>query len=405
MRALEKYQWLSSCTGIELHILPDGSFSCRGCLISIQKDALSIDSKFEVEGDLRKVLKKIPADLPVSVSITGKNVLTKKTAKVEDMGPDKLLRLFPNIKPEQFYIQNFISGEFSFISIIRKEVLDEILLSFNKSDLNTLLLNLGPFATSHILGQLNVYGKAIRFDGHIINLSEKNVWENYKYEASAKSEFPLKIDIESIAEQYIVAYAAAFQLALYNKLNAVVVPVDSVYNKLSDFEQKQKFNFRLAVILGSFFVLLLLNFLLFSYYSSKNDLLLGQVSQSTASVESVRVAENNIANNEKLLKELGWYKGVRHAWLADQLGQSIPAGINLTEISINPLNTVESNRLRQEVYKTGTIHISGEANDLTSMNEWMYALKAKTWPRGVNLDSFAPSPENSKQHFAITIIY
>lgn len=405
MSILEKYQWLSSCAGIELNILPDSTISCRICEISLQKNALSIDNKSEVKGDLPGILKKLNFAKPVSLSITGKGVLSKKTSKVEELSDDKLLRVFPNIRPEQFYIQNFISGEFSYISIVRKEVLDEILRALGKAEVNVLLVNLGPFASSHILKQLNFYGKEIRFDGHIISLSAKDDWDDYQYTAFAGSEFPLKIDIEAIAEQFLLAYAAAFQLALYHQLNPVELPVDTIKNSLYNFEQKQKFNFRLVVTLAVFFILLLSNFLLFSYYSSKNNVLQTQVSESAASVETLVNTEDDIAKKEKVLRELGWYKGISHAWLADQLAQSLPTGISLKEISINPLNILESNRQRKEIYKIGTIEISGEAIDMEPVNEWIYALKNKSWPYRVNLDSFSPSTENDKQYFAVTINY
>lgn len=405
MRGLERLLWLKSCTGIEVNILADNTISGRLCEISLQKDALSIDKKVQVEGEIANLTGKIPPEKPVSLSITGKGILTKKISREEELSDEKLSRLFPNIKPEQFYIQNFISGEFSYVSIIRKEVLDEMLQRLRKADISILLVNLGPFGASHILRQLNSYGKEVHFDGHVISLSGKDDWDNYKYSPSARSDFPLKIDIEPIAEQFVLAYAAAFQLGLYHQLNALRLPVDAINNNLTDFEEKQKFNFRLVATLAVFFILLFSNFLLFSYYSSENNVLQTQESKSAASVETLVNTEDDIAKKEKLLKDLGWYKGISHAWLADQLAQSLPTGISLKEISINPLNSVESNRQRKEIYKIGTIEITGETIDMDPVNEWIYALKNKNWPHRVNLDSFSPSAENDKQYFAVTINY
>jgi Tfp pilus assembly protein PilN len=405
MAFFEQYQWLSSCVGLEIHIQADHSVSVRMCEISLAGTALSIDAKWEVAGDLAIVLKKVPVVKPIALTVTGKGILTKKVPKEHELNADKLLRVFPNIDPGQFYIQNFISGEASFISVVRKEVLNTIYAALNQAGAEILLVNLGPFAASHILKQVNFYGRQMRFDGHIIALSELDTWDDYKYSAAAKADFPLKIGIEAIAEHYVLAYAAAFQLALYHKLNPVILPVEAVSDHLDCFEQKLKFNFRFAALLGLFFVLLLFNFLIFSYYSSKNDVLLAQVNQSTASIENVQQTQNEIQQNEQLLKELGWYKGISHAWLADQIGQSLPSGIRLSELAINPLNVSESNRLRKEVFKPGTIEITGESDDLVPVNEFIYQLKSKSWLQRANLDRYAPSAENDKQQFAITIHY
>ncbi|MFD2162283.1 PilN domain-containing protein [Paradesertivirga mongoliensis] len=403
MSSLGISQWLNSAAGLELHLLQNGSISGRLCTISIQKNSLSIDAKSEFTGSLEEILKKVPKDKQVSISLSGKGILTKKSEKEEDITEDKLLRLYPNIDPTQFYIQNFISGEFSFVSIVRKEVLDEIIRACKKEGISPLLINLGAFASSHILKQLNSYGNELKFDGHVISLSETGEWQDYKYSASSRAEFPVKIGIEPIGEQYLLAYAAAFQLVLYYKLDAVEMPVDAIQHNLSDFEQKQKFNFRLGTILAVFFVLLLINFLLFSYCDSKNNVLLAEVSQSTASVETLQQTEKSIEENEKLLKGIGWYKGISHAWLADQLGQSLPPGIRLKEISINPLNPIESNRQRKEIHKIGTIELVGETSNLDAVNELIYRLKSKSWLKRVNLDNFSPSPENDQQNFAITL--
>ncbi len=407
MKFLEKYQWLNSCTGVELHILPDGAYDWRVCSVSLAGNSLNIDSKTEVPGDTAAVLKKFPKDKPLALTITGKGVLIRKAPAMEEIGENQLNQVFPNLEADQFYIQNFISGGQSFVSIIRREIIDGLMDVLSAEGLNILLLTIGPFTASHILKQLNTYGQEICFDGHEVQYNKEWEWTEYRYAAGKKSEFPLKIDLESIPEQYLLAYAAAFQLALYPRLAAVSLPVGQAENNLYEFQQKQQFQFRAGCILAVFFVVLLLNFLLFSYYNSANEALLSQVSQSSAGIESLRNTEKEIASNEKLLKELGWSRGVRYAWIADQLGQTVPAGLSLREIAINPLNTVETGRQRREVYDTGKIKIRGEASDPGAVNNWLYLLKGKSWVKGVNLDSFSPSSSSgdNKQEFSITISY
>jgi Tfp pilus assembly protein PilN len=214
----------------------------------------------------------------------------------------------------------------------------------------------------------------------------------------------MKIGIEPIGEQFILAYAAAFQLALFHQLTPLSISIERVDHNLEEFGEKQKFSFRLATIAIAFFVLLLINFLLFSYYGDKNSSLSAQVSQSSASMETSQQTESEILKKEQLLKEIGWNKGKSYAWLADQLGQTVPASIELTEMSINPLDATVSNRLRKQVYQSGVIKVAGVTPELTSINDWVYVLKGKPWVKQVRLDNFSPSQEENRQQFSFTII-
>lgn len=405
MNILRSYQWLSSCTGIELHILPDNTLQCFMCSVSMAKDSLSIDTKSEVSGDLETILKKIPKDKPLALSVTGKGTLIKKAARMEAIGEQQLNEVFPNLKAEQFYVQNFVSGEHSFVSIIRKGMIDEFLDALNAAGHQVLIISIGPFVSSHIIRQLNTYGQQVSFNGHVVDYNQDWAWTDYQYVTGAESEFPLKLDIEPIEGRFLIAYATAFQLALYRRLDPVNLDVSPVENQLRDYQQKARFMFRGGIILIAFFVLLLINFIMFSFYTEKNKELLSRANQNTAGIENLQHMERQISTNENLLKELGWSRGISYAWMADQLGQSLPAALSLNEISINPLNTVETNRQRKEIYDTGKITIRGETTDLQAVNDWIYILKEKSWVKQVSLGNYSPVQDTDKQQFIITLTY
>jgi len=404
MGMFTKYQWLNSCTGIEIHILPDGSLSGRYCMVTTGKDSLDIIEKGLLDENLLSVSSKLPGRR-VALTLTGKGVLVKKITEDNAGGSLQLNNLFPNLKAEDFYVQHFVSGSNIFISIIRRELVDDILLKLQKHGVEILLVSVGPFSASHILRQLNFYGGEAVFDGHQISSNKEHEWEEYKYVKGAQTGFPLKIGIEVVSEQLVLAYAAAFQLALYPRLDAVSLPVDRIEEQLVDFEQKQKFNFRGAVILSAFFLLLLVNFIAFTHFNSLNESLLSQVNHSASSVESMQKTENEIKVKENLIKELGWAKGINYAWICDQLGQSVPAGLKLKQLAVNPVNGTETNRQRREVFDTGKLMISGDAGEISEVNDWILRLKSVSWIKQVNLESFSPSADDEKQSFIISIKY
>lgn len=402
----EKYQWLSKCAGIELYILPDNSFLLKTCSVDLENNKLTISEKSEVAGTLQSVVKKTTRKEPVAINITGRGVLTKKIPVIESITQETLNRAFPNLSITDFYIQNFTSGNFSFVSIIRKEIADEILGAFNDSGNTVLVISLGPFVFFQVSNQVNTYGLKIQFDGHQIFFAENRDWEDYKFIPGASSEFPLKIENEKIEEKYLLAYAAGFQLALYNRLDPVAA--ESIDTGLVDFLEKKKFTFRLGAVLAMFFALLLVNFLVFSYYHDKNEYLLSQVTRYSFDSESLSKISEELKENENLLKELGWNQGLRFSFICDEVGKTTPKGINLNNLTINPLNSNLSQERQTAVYENGQVKISGKTIDMGSVNNWIYLLREKQWIKQVVLDSYSPSDEdetNKSPRFTLRIFF
>jgi hypothetical protein len=67
------------------------------------------------------------------------------------------------------------------------------------------MLSLGAFPVQNVIGQLNVYGSDVVFDGHMIQRIEQLEWTAVKYHENTTSEFPLKIESESISEKLLTA--------------------------------------------------------------------------------------------------------------------------------------------------------------------------------------------------------
>ena len=402
----EKYRWLSSCAGLELHILPDNAYSGRLCSVSLEKNRLNIDKKSEAEGDLAAVLKQVPNDRPLALTLTGKGILIKKVARIEEITGDTLNKVFPNFSLETFYVQNFISGDYSFLALIRKDSADELVKKIGEAGIKLLTVGLGPFAVALVLGQINNYGEEIRFDGHLIQHNSAFEWEDYKYQPGATSRFPLKIDTEKIPERNLIAYATAFQLALFNRLSPIVIPNSITEHALAEFREEKKFKFNLSAVLAGLFVLLLVNFLVFSRYQAANEQLAAQAGRSSAGVENVKMIRNDLAEKEKQLRELGWNKGLSFAYLADRIGRSVPASITLNELSVNPERDRLGTNGEGEKYEQNIIRISGKTANPEAVNDWIYRLKDETWVNRVTLESFSPgngNEDDSRQQFILKI--
>jgi hypothetical protein len=395
----QKINRLNSCAGIEIHLLPDNRLRMSVCLIELDKDELQIKQKFEASS-LEEVIKQIPISIPVAITITGKGVLLKKGSIDNNSGKQNLDAFFSNLKPEQFYIQYFNNNKNYWAGIVRKGLVDELIETFKKNKVNILNISLGPFSVEHILQQINVYGEELVFDGHVVKISHTKELEDYSYVKGNTSSFSIKIGIEPLGEQFVLAYSAAFQLALYQSLSLVKLENHESEYLFEEYLQRLKFRHNAINFLMGLFLLLLINFLVLQYYSSMNNELLLKVNNYTADAEQIRNKEGLIKKNEELLKELGWSKGINFAWLADQIGQTVPASIILSELDINP---VEESRLKKNDYQQGLIRIKGKTSILSDVNNWLDRLQENDWVKQVELKHFSPLDDDGRQQFTILI--
>lgn len=404
-RQLTRYLWLTECAGIELRTSAEGEYECNYCAVSVRKDQLTIDKKAGYSGDISSILRSIRGDLPVALTLTGKGILTKRTSRLSQLSPESIQGIFPDLKAEQFYIQNFISGDHSFISVIRKEVADRLLGLFSNSGFRILTVSLGPFPVDCVTGQLNHYGKEISFDGHVISM-DNHIWQDYHYSPGAKNEFVLKIGTEPLPESCLIAYASAFQLLLYRKLLPVELHIDGVRQELSEFKEEKKFKSGLVALLSSAFIVLLTSLVVLNHFNSANKELEARINKSSVDLEHTLSLEKEVRSKETALKKLGWSPGFNYAYICDQLGQSTGPAISFKELSINLIhkNSKAASR-KKDNYIPEIIIINGTSSHIAELNSWIKHLRDKAWIKDVRLDSYTPGEDEGSQEFELIMTY
>jgi hypothetical protein len=395
---------LTACAGAEVHVKQDGSYDVRLLRLSLHKKLIQIDAKKRYSGSSAKIITDSLAE-PLAITITGKGVLIKKTNRLDVISEGTLQHLFPTFKLAEFYMQHFAAGEHSYISIIRKEIADAVIEAFKKQGVEVFMLSLGPFVVDQVIPQINSYEGILKFDGHQVTLNADKTWTAYTYDAEVKSAFPLKIDIEKMPEEFLVAYATAFQLILNDKLELVEVESEQVSQKLSELMAKQKFKKYGAAALFFFFGLLMLNFLVLSAYNSNNQELMSKAGQQSYIYENRQKLEEEVKGKENLVKKLGWNKGYSYAYLCDQIGRSVPKEVLLDELSINSLFGGSTGLIKETPLETGRLIIKGQTSSIYAINDWIYDLQQKSWVKNVQLEKYTADDQKQAQVFTILLKY
>ncbi|MBB5620124.1 hypothetical protein HDE69_001162 [Pedobacter cryoconitis] len=392
---------LTTSLGIELKWLTDTTFSCRYCVLTKNKNSLTIDGKKVIEGSLSTIIESLPRNYPVALVLSGKGTL-HKIINVEEGSDDgqMLKHAFSGVEADDFYSQVFTDETIALVSIVRKSIADPLLEKLERAGVKIYNLTIGAIVTTQIWPQLVIVDKEIRFDGHSFILSESKTLLNYSANPDFKSELPLKIGDENIPENFIVAYAAAFQLMLHERLLLVSTNSDTVQTALTKFLEQAKLKKQLMVLTFGMFFLLLISFLMFSYYNSENSMLIREVGNQTASADHSELLQRHIAENEYLMKRLGWNGGYNYGYLVNELGSSAPNRLVLKSILMNDYKTDEEKRTMEP-----NIRITGTTDNLAAVNNWIFILKEKPWVKTVKLVQYQQEAESDLYQYNLLLTY
>jgi hypothetical protein len=402
---LEQYYRINEATGVNITILQDGNTAIDACSVSIQNNRLNFEKKITGLTATEELTKHFPAKTIIALNLSGKGILQKQIERTEEINQNNFSKILPNAGIDDFYVQNFISGDWSFVSVIRKVEADKWINQLKQLGFEPLMLSLGPFPVQSIINQLNIYGTEVVFNGHTITRNEQSEWTAYQYDPSVTSPFPFKVESESIHEKLLLPYAAAFQLVLAGKLALIQAEVPSLATEFQNRVQEKKLKTQGALVLFVFFVLLLVNFFLFSWLNSDNAKLTEQVSRSAQSNNDVQQVNTQVLQKEALLKTLGWEGAISKSALIDQAASLLPEDITWKEAAIDPVDLSGSRSQKSIVFFTRKIRIIGNSEKIIPVNEWIARIKTRQWVKNVQLDSYTFNSESNTGQFTILIDY
>ncbi|MBC7914024.1 MAG: hypothetical protein H7Y07_07870 [Pyrinomonadaceae bacterium] len=400
---LKQYLRLNTVIGISVKVNSDNSTAIQACKIRTSKNSLDFEKKATDLNSVEELAGIFPSKDFLSVNIYGKGILQKQIERIEEITQANFEGILPNAVFDDFYIQNFISGNFSYVSIIRKKEAEKYLSALRNLGFSTIMLSIGPFPVQTILPQLNVYDERLIFDGHIIQKNKENEWLSYNYDSVEKAPFPLKVENEAIHEKLLISYAVAFQAVFAGHSDSIEAHVPYIEAQLKNVISKKRAQLTALISLVFFFLILLVNFFVFSSLQSSNKMMssrLGKVSNENSDTKNI---EKIIEAKENDLKILGWDDDLNKAYFIDQLAKNLPDDVTWSSIEINPIDLDQSRNSRTIKLLDRTISISGFSEKIVPVNSWISTIKDKDWVKNVQLQGYVIDPEVNKGKFTLLI--
>jgi hypothetical protein len=392
---------------IELFIKPDGNWEFN--FISIkrkEKDQIEISEEHVSLDNIDSLKKIITNKYPLCLVINGKSIISKRVQSSQDDNKESLIqKALPSARNDEFYLRSYpAAGNSSYVSLIRRSLLEEILEFFSKNKICIVEVFWGSFSVNSILSLIGMNNGEIITEHYKFNITDKKITEYSSIEETPPVNELFKIGNEKLKIQSLISFSTLISHFYNNNAeNSSDIPV--VINSENEYLYSRMFVKTAWCILVFVFIVLLTNFVLFDYYNRKQRDLSSQVLQFNDLLVNQDTLKKNLESKRELLEKSGLLESSKISFYTDRIASIVNEGITLTRLEVNPLNEKTGEDIEETGYsfKNDSIQITGTASNSTYLNEWIKDIKVFQWVRDVAIKNYNRDNSQKPAVFMIEI--
>ncbi len=334
---------------------------------------------------ISRLLEIIDIKLPVILLIDGKGVLNKEI----NLRNEADLEWQKNIDYNSIYFTSVLGLNSSFISFIRKNIVDESIAKFKSKNIQIIDIYIGAFLTALLQNSIN---KNVVNSNDLELQFEANKLIGFK-KNEVKESTNFTLGNEPISNEYLPQYGALIHFLIKP------IEVTKTQNETLNIEEiiyKKAFNlFGISMLVG-FFSMLFLSYILIQYYGSKNADLNADNQDFNKSYQLILDLEKQKESKLTILQESGLLSSKYLSFYGFEIVKSTPIAINLNQINIRPLEA-EIKINKKVVFDANTILVNGSTSNEISIDNWLLDLKKMNWVNKLEIISLRKDKNNESQ--------
>ncbi len=407
-RAFFPFSATSQAVGLSLYQVHEGEWEVTAVWLTRKGNKVEIKEQWEGIWPAGELAPSFPKNLPVALVLDGKGILHKPLSLSAAGTPSEQLlkQVLPGAGATDFCVQQAVGTGQVYLSLLRNQLLDEVLSALEQAGYVITFLSVGPFAGAHLAGTLlagtpgaepvkvRVNGKCILIEaGKVASLLPLEEGEGISSFTAGEETLPAKM---------LSAYCVALEVLLGYGL-APQAPAERIEKASQTWQGNQKLKQTALTLLLAFFAALLLNFFAFSHYTDK----LAAMEQQAALLDPARKQTQKLAaelqQKEVFLRQQGWLSPSKASYYADRLAATVPKGVRLRELSIYPVDEKRSREEKRTVVNPQVLLIRGVCNDPKVLNEWFSTLSDLGWAQQLSPPDYRFGEREGKGRFSIQI--
>lgn len=360
--------------GIE-HSTKNGEERISAILLKKQKDTLDIENTFKVP-EISSLASLLPKKQHLHLVVNNDSVLSKNIESPIHEDIKLVYNAFPNINLEAFYFEVFHQGNLHFISICRKEVIDQLVEKYKELGFSIINFSLGNSPIS-ILADFILEETTINTSNAEILFKNGKVLEVDKTNAATIKDNEYTINGLIITSGFILSLSAVLK-ALIGNNNPQTNFESEKQSLLNEYYQTRFFNLFLKFA-GLFLLsVLLINFLFFNHYYTNATALQQNNQVNTTTKQKIISLNDKVTKTQKMVEDVLQSSTSKSSFYAQNIVNSLPSTILLTALDYQPLEKRIKKEKPIEVDKNSVV-VSGESNSSASFSKWISTLEQENW--------------------------
>ena len=361
--------WLYGDTycGIEVTSF-DGSDYIHTTLALKHKGEFSSLSQIKAS-TFQEISRQLPKKQHASLIISTDKVLIKKIGIQHDESK-ALSEAFPGLQIIDFQYDLLHFTSITYVAVCRKDIINSYIKEAEKEGINIVRVGLGFFpiiTIKDLIKQSSIYTGFYKL--------ELNIGDIIDFFKDQESGLEYNLDGNKVKAENLLSLAGLF-LYFNNEdslgLNALNKSLHKKYSELKLFHKGAK----IGIIL--LFVLLLINFLLFSHYRSEYKNLSEIVEINNLQKEKMNSQVTYLESKEKLVNDILGVSSSKGSYYINRITSSSPKSILFEEISFQPiLKTIRSDKAI-EVDKN-VIKIAAQCTSKDDYSIWVESIEQWKW--------------------------
>lgn len=360
----------------------------------VKEEVITVDKALNCQGfeELNTFFENLKngKNIPLHLLLSQRGIIHRQ---LPHLGANPLQQVLPNAKASDFFYQthDFVNV----VSVIRLEAVNEILKAFETQQFHVLNISLGDFGLYHLLPFIQYFELTQTATHQFYFEKEGNKYDLRQFEklaTDAKNE-TITLGEEQQDSRLLGAFVAGFDgLMLQTPTNQ---PLELLENTQSEFIQKQLFRVTGLAVLGILFIALLINFLLFSNYTDKNQVLQLQVNLQQNTLSQLDSLKKEVEGKQAFLQNNTLNQTSKISYYADEIARTLPSDIQLTTLNIFPKQKEKRSAENKLPQFNQEIIIKGKTKESLSFNDWKKELEGLNWIETVKIVGFGEEDDVS----------
>jgi hypothetical protein len=288
----------------------------------------------------------------VFLIVNDEQVLSKKIEGNENDFLSAARTAFPNITLSDFYFQVYATAYNSFISIVRKEYVANIIKSYENAGISVIDFSLGNLAIQNLTGVLN--------QSEIFSSNAQLFFKSNEF-----NDIAITNDEVLLLGGIVGYYTNTASSSVRNDLQQI-------------YKQKRFFDLGLKFSLGFLSTILFINFLIFSAYRNEISTLSFSLQLSETYKNQLNALQSNRDKKRELVKSISSNATSNLSEYIDEIAISAPNTTLLVGLKYQPIKgTIK--RDKQIMFDKNSIVITGTSKNNSASSDWIAILQKKDW--------------------------